>query len=191
VQKRDFPDRAENYLRDGWGKGGNFRRKFALDLFCRFLLIFNPLGLRFLQFRSPLILSSPVRRFPLALVWLSAGTHFLSAKKVLRSRAFLIPPVAGSRRHLGESQMSRLLNLAVCLFVVTSASGCCLMGCGGGYSPYGGGCSPCQTGACGAAAPGYPSAGMYNPNIPATAYAAPVNGAYGPQMVQVDQLRTF
>ena len=86
--------------------------------------------------------------------------------------------------------MSRLLNLAVCLFVVTSASGCCLMGCGGGYSPYGGGCSPCQTGACGAAAPGYPSAGMYNPNIPATAYAAPVNGAYGPQMVQVDQLRT-
>lgn len=88
--------------------------------------------------------------------------------------------------------MSRLLNLAVCLFVVTSASGCCLMGCGGGYAPYGGGgCSPCQTGACGAAAPGYPSAGMYNPNIPATAYAAPVNGAYGPQMVQVDQLRTF
>lgn len=110
---------------------------------------------------------------------------------MVRGRAHSVPPVAGSRQHLGGSQMTRLLNLAVCLFIVTSASGCCLMGCGGGYGGYGGGCAPCQTGACGAAAPAYPSAGIYNPNVPSTALLAPVNGPQGPQMVQVDQLRTF
>ncbi|MCA9062007.1 MAG: hypothetical protein KDA96_03080 [Planctomycetaceae bacterium] len=77
--------------------------------------------------------------------------------------------------------MSRLVKLCAGLMLVTSLSGCCLfhgMGCGGGYpggyygGGYYGGGGGCSTGACGAYAPGgYPSAGLYNPQMPATAYA--------------------
>jgi|GEM_PF-2412105 len=44
--------------------------KTAIDLNCRFLLLFRSLGLRFLQFKSPLVLSplSNVRRFLLRLI---------------------------------------------------------------------------------------------------------------------------
>ncbi len=81
--------------------------------------------------------------------------------------------------------MSRLINLAAGLFVVSALSGCCLMG---GYSPYGG-CAPCGTNACGMnGGGGYPSAGMYNPNVPQTAFLLPA--AAGPQTVAVDPLKT-
>ena len=107
--------------------------------------------------------------------------------------------------------MSRLLNLCAGLFLVSSLSGCCLLGHGGGYSPYGGGyyggggggCSPCQTGACGVSAPGYPSAGLYNPALQQSAFIAPAQiSANMPQMgypqqqqqqqmVMTDTLSTF
>ncbi|HCP13611.1 MAG TPA: hypothetical protein DIT89_14860 [Planctomycetaceae bacterium] len=79
--------------------------------------------------------------------------------------------------------MSRLLNLAAGLFLVSSLSGCCLMG---GY-PYGAGCAPCGTNACGQAG-GYPSAGLYNPSVPQTALLLPT--AAGPQTVAIDALKT-
>ena len=101
--------------------------------------------------------------------------------------------------------MSRLLNLCAGLFLVSSLSGCCLLGHGGGYSPYGGGgyygggggCSPCQTGV---SAPGYPSAGLYNPAIQQSAFIPPAQiSANMPQMgypqqqqmVMTDTLSTF
>ncbi len=108
--------------------------------------------------------------------------------------------------------MSRFASVCAGLLMVSSLSGCCLLGhgCGGGgYAPYGGGggyngggCSPCQTGAYGAAAPGYPSAGLYNPAIPQTAVLpvqisgyAPQTGypqaGYPQQMVMTDTLSTY
>lgn len=72
--------------------------------------------------------------------------------------------------------MSRLARLFACLLMVSSLSGCCLMGHGGGYAPYGGGgggsCGP-----CGASAGGYPSA-MYAPGMQQTAFAQPQVGGY-------------
>jgi hypothetical protein len=101
--------------------------------------------------------------------------------------------------------MSRLANLCAGLLIVTSLSGCCLLGhgCGGGgYAPYGGGyyggggCSPCQSGACGAMAPGYPSA--YNPAIPQAALLPaqisanmPQQGFPQQQVAMTDTLSTF
>jgi len=97
--------------------------------------------------------------------------------------------------------MSRFTSLCAGLLMVSSLSGCCLLGhgCGGGggYAPYGGGggCSPCQTGACGAMAPGYPSAGLYSPGVPQSAFLAPQVASYGPQsgqqMVMMDTLSTY
>lgn len=74
--------------------------------------------------------------------------------------------------------MSRLARLFAGLLMVTSLSGCCLLGHGGGYAPYGGaggGCGSC--GPCGASAGGYPSA-MYAPGIQQTAFAQPQLGGY-------------
>ena len=65
--------------------------------------------------------------------------------------------------------MYRLASLFTGLLMVSSLSGCCLLGHGGGYSPYGGGggCGPCQSGACGAMAnPQYPSANLFSPAAP-------------------------
>lgn len=98
--------------------------------------------------------------------------------------------------------MSRFASFCAGLLMVSSLSGCCLLGhgClgggGGGYAPYGGGgCSPCQSGACGAMAPGYPSAGMYNPGVPQSAFIAPQVAGYAPQgapqMVMMDTLSTY
>ena len=100
--------------------------------------------------------------------------------------------------------MSRFASMCAGLLMVSSLSGCCLLGHGGGYAPYGGGgyygggggCQPCQTGACGAVAPGYPSAGLYNPAIQ-QALIAPQISAYSPaagypqQMVMTDTLPTY
>jgi len=74
--------------------------------------------------------------------------------------------------------------------MVSSLSGCCLLGHGGGYAPYGGGGyygggnngGSCG---CGAQANGYPSA-MYAPQMQQTALAAPTpcapgQAAYAPQ----------
>ncbi len=67
---------------------------------------------------------------------------------------------------------------------------------GGGYYG-GGGCSPCATGACGAMAPGgYPTAGLYGPGVPTTAYAAPPTTAFSPvypttAMAPLDTLSTY
>ena len=93
--------------------------------------------------------------------------------------------------------MSRLASLCAGLLLVSSLSGCCLFGHGG--SPYGGGgyyggsggCSPCQTGACGAMAPGYPSAGLYNPAMQQAAFMQPQVAGYAPQMVLTDNLSTY
>lgn len=97
--------------------------------------------------------------------------------------------------------MSRFASLCAGLLMVSSLSGCCLLG-HGGYSPYGGGgyygggggCSPCQTGACGAA-PGYPSAGLYGAGVPQAAFIQPTVAGYGPigapQIVMKDTLSTF
>lgn len=98
--------------------------------------------------------------------------------------------------------MSRFASICAGLLMVSSLSGCCLLGhgCGGGggYAPMGGGyggggCSPCQTGACGAMAPGYPSA--YSPGVPQSAYLAPQVAGYAPQasqqMVMMDTLPTY
>jgi len=94
--------------------------------------------------------------------------------------------------------MSRLVNLCVGLLLVSSLSGCCLFGHGCGASPYGGsyyggggGCSPCQSGACGAMAPGYPSASVYNPGVPQAAFMQPQGAGYAPQMVMTDTLSTY
>jgi hypothetical protein len=97
--------------------------------------------------------------------------------------------------------MSRFASICAGLLMVSSLSGCCLLGhgCGGGgYAPMGGGyggggCSPCQTGACGAMATGYPSA--YSPGVPQSAYLAPQVAGYAPQasqqMVMMDTLPTY
>ena len=98
--------------------------------------------------------------------------------------------------------MSRCASICAGLLMVSSLSGCCLLGhgcggggCGGGgYAPMGGGgCSPCQSGACGAMAPGYPSA--YSPGVPQSAYLAPQVAGYAPQaspqMVMMDTLPTY
>lgn len=95
--------------------------------------------------------------------------------------------------------MSRFASVCAGLLMVSSLSGCCLLGHGGGYAPMGGygggGCSPCQTGACGAMAPGYPSAGLYSPGVPQTAFIAPQVAGYAPQignqMVMRDTLSTY
>ncbi len=72
--------------------------------------------------------------------------------------------------------MSRLARLFACLLMVSSLSGCCLLGHGGGYAPYGGaGGGAC--GPCGASAGGYPSA-MYAPGMQQTAFAQPQVGGY-------------
>jgi hypothetical protein len=88
--------------------------------------------------------------------------------------------------------MSRLASVFAGLLLISSLSGCCLLGHGmyspyggGGYYGGGGGCSPCQTGACGAMAPGYPSA--YNPAVPSTAFAAPTTTNYA----MFDRLPTY
>jgi hypothetical protein len=103
--------------------------------------------------------------------------------------------------------MSRAGSVFAGLLMVSSLSGCCLLGhgCGGGYAPYGGGgyyggggCAPCQSGACGAVAPGYPSAGLYNPAVPQAALLpAQISAAnmqppgYPQQMVMTDTLSTY
>ena len=106
--------------------------------------------------------------------------------------------------------MSRFASMCAGLLMVSSLSGCCLLGHGGGYAPYGGGgyygggggCSPCQTGACGAVGSGYPSAGLYNPAIPQAAALPAQISAYSPQqgypqpgypqqMVMTDTLSTY
>jgi hypothetical protein len=90
--------------------------------------------------------------------------------------------------------MSRFASLCAGLLLVSSLSGCCLFGHGAGYSPYGGGCnscSPCQSGACGAMAPGYPSASIYNPGVPQAAFMQPQGAGYAPQMVMTDTLPTY
>ena len=90
--------------------------------------------------------------------------------------------------------MSRFASFCAGLLMVSSLSGCCLLGhgCGGGggYAPYGGGggCSPCQSGACGAMAPSsYPSAGLYSPGVQSGACGAMAPGypsAYSPGVPQ-------
>ncbi len=74
--------------------------------------------------------------------------------------------------------MSRLASLFAGLLMVSSLSGCCLFGHGGGCAPYGGaggGCGSC--GPCGASAGGYPSA-MYAPGMQQTAFVQPQAGGY-------------
>lgn len=82
--------------------------------------------------------------------------------------------------------MSRLASLFAGLLMVSSLSGCCLLGHGGGYAPYGGG-GGYNGGACGcgAQANGYPSA-MFAPGIQQQAMAQPSpcvpgQAAYAPQ----------
>jgi len=92
--------------------------------------------------------------------------------------------------------MSRLAIFCAGFLMIAALSGCCHSGgypCGGGYGAgygagYGGGCA---TGACGAAAPGYPSAGLYGPATPMTAYGAPVPGYQQAAAAPVDTLSTF
>jgi hypothetical protein len=81
--------------------------------------------------------------------------------------------------------MSRLTRMFAGLLIVSSLSGCCLLGHGGGYAPYGGGggCGSC--GPCGASAGGYPSA-MYAPGMQQTAFAQPQVGGY-PAVAAVPQ----
>ena len=76
--------------------------------------------------------------------------------------------------------MSRLASLFAGLLMVSSLSGCCLHGSGGGYAPYGGGggsCGPCGS----AAAGGYPSA-MFAPGMQQTAMVQPQVGGVYPMM---------
>ncbi|MBC7967891.1 MAG: hypothetical protein H7Z17_18420 [Fuerstia sp.] len=78
--------------------------------------------------------------------------------------------------------MSRLACLFAGLLMVSSLSGCCLFGHGGGYAPMGGGgyYGGGNGGACGcgsAAAGGYPSA-MYAPGIQQTAFVQPQAAGY-------------
>ncbi len=87
--------------------------------------------------------------------------------------------------------MSRLACLFAGLLMVSSLSGCCLLGHGGGcapYAPYGGSGGSCG---CGAQANGYPSA-MMAPGMQQTAFAQPQIGGY-PAMAAVPQdvLGTF
>ncbi len=90
--------------------------------------------------------------------------------------------------------MSRIARVFAGMLMVSSLSGCCLLGhgnpYGGGYYGGGGGCSPCGN-ACGAMAPSYPSAGLYNPAVPQTAMIQPAGANYAPQMVMTDPLGTF
>jgi hypothetical protein len=102
--------------------------------------------------------------------------------------------------------------MCVALMLVTTLSGCCLLGhgCmgGGGYAPYGGyygnpcgnQCNPCQSGACGAAAPGYgyPATGMYGQPMPQAALPPaqisanmPYGGYPQQQLVMTDALPSF
>ena len=85
--------------------------------------------------------------------------------------------------------MSRLARLFAGLLMVSSLSGCCLLGHGyggGGYAPYGGGGGGCGScGPCGASAGGYPSA-MYAPGVQQTAFVQPQVGGY-PAMAAVPQ----
>lgn len=86
--------------------------------------------------------------------------------------------------------MSRLASLFAGLLMVSSLSGCCLLGHGGGYAPYGGGGyygggNSGGSCGCGAQANGYPSA-MYAPAMQQSAMAtpspcAPGQAAYAPQ----------
>lgn len=80
--------------------------------------------------------------------------------------------------------MSRLALFCAGLFLVSLISGCC---CSGG-NPYGAcgqpACGSCNNG-CGAYQPGgYPSAGLYGPGMPATAYMAPTTAGYAPYYPQ-------
>jgi hypothetical protein len=94
--------------------------------------------------------------------------------------------------------MRRFAFLAAALFICSSLSGCCLMGCGG-YGPYGGyggsNCAPCQPSV--GMAPGYPSVGMYSPAVPSANAAAPIQQTsvalpgLPQQMVSTDQLATY
>jgi hypothetical protein len=92
--------------------------------------------------------------------------------------------------------MSRIASVFAGLLMVSSLSGCCLLGhgnpYGGGYygGGAGGGCGSCGN-ACGAMAPGYPSANLYNPAVPQTAFIQPTTANYAPQMVMTDPLGTF
>lgn len=92
--------------------------------------------------------------------------------------------------------MSRLACLFAGLLMLSSLSGCCLLGHGGGYAPYGGGGGYYGGGSggscgCGAQANGYPSA-MLAPGMQQTAFAQPQIGGY-PAMAAVPQdvLGTF
>jgi hypothetical protein len=99
--------------------------------------------------------------------------------------------------------MSRLAIFCTGILLISALSGCCSHGgaCGGGYgAPYGAGYGAgggCANGSCGAAAPGYPSAGLYGPASPATAFGtAPIQSAYNPMypqaaMAPIDTLSTF
>ena len=88
--------------------------------------------------------------------------------------------------------MSRLARLFAGLLMVSSLGGCCLLGHGGGYAPYGGGSGGYYGGSssgagcgCGAQANGYPSA-MYAPGVQQTAFAQPQIGGY-PAVASVPQ----
>jgi hypothetical protein len=98
--------------------------------------------------------------------------------------------------------MSRFVSVFAGLLLVSSLSGCCLLGHGGGYAPYGGGGGGYYGGGsgggsggscgCGAQANGYPSA-MYAPTMQQTALAAPSpcapgQAAYAPQQQQQQQM---
>lgn len=103
--------------------------------------------------------------------------------------------------------MSRLASLFAGLLMVSSLSGCCLLGHGGGCAPCGGGGyygggngGSCG---CGAQANGYPSA-MIAPSMQQTAFAAPAafvpgQAAYAPpqqmgtgmQTAQLDAFSTY
>lgn len=80
--------------------------------------------------------------------------------------------------------MNRVVMFCAGLLLMSSMTGCCLMGgcggCGTGYPAYGGGgggCGSCGTGYPGAYAPGGPTAfapggqTAFNPGYPSMAYA--------------------
>lgn len=88
--------------------------------------------------------------------------------------------------------MNRFALFCSGLLLMCSLSGCCLLGgCGGGCGPCGGGYGAaypysgggCPGGACGAAAPGYPTA--FNSGYTTAAYAPGTNTAL------VDPVPTF
>ncbi len=87
--------------------------------------------------------------------------------------------------------MSRFVRMFAGLLMVSSLSGCCLLGHHGGYAPYGGGGGYGGGGygggcGCGPQANGYPSA-MYAPGIQQTAFTQPQVGGYYPAMAAVPQ----